>query len=98
MRWVDQKTYFEKVDGSAQKHSGKPPSRPCRLFWGPLVAILDFAGVAGGERAPPSPLGWYYINRLEVRSKDEKKYIKRANPKLIDQKLNKYIDRSKKIR
>ena len=38
-------------------------------FWGPLVAILDFAGggalqavrcgIAGGERVPPSPLGWY---------------------------------------
>jgi len=29
---------------------------------GPLAAILDFAGGAGGaggERVPPSPLGWY---------------------------------------
>ena len=31
-------------------------SRPRRPFWGPLEAIFDFAG---GERVPPSPLGWY---------------------------------------
>ena len=24
-----------------------------------MAVILDFAGVAGGERVPPSPLGWY---------------------------------------
>ena len=24
------------------------------------MIILDFAGVAGGERVPPAPLGWYY--------------------------------------
>ena len=46
-----------------QKLTGAPKnlllSRSRRPFWGPLAAILDFAGVAGGQRAPPSPLGWY---------------------------------------
>ena len=32
-------------------------SRPFRPFWGPLAAILD---CTGGERVPPSPLGWYF--------------------------------------
>ena len=49
-----------KVAQNAQKPRGKHLSRPRRLFWDPLAAILDFAGVAGGERASPSPLGWYY--------------------------------------
>ena len=31
-------------------------SRPRLPFWGPLTAILDFAG---GERVPPALLGWY---------------------------------------
>ena len=31
---------------------------PCRPFWGPLAAILDFTG---GERVPPAPLGWYSV-------------------------------------
>ena len=37
-------------------------SRLCRPFWilGPPAAILDFVGVAGSERVPPSPLGWYF--------------------------------------
>ena len=39
---------------------GRHLSSPRRPFWGPLVAILGFAGVAGGERVPPSSLGWYY--------------------------------------
>ena len=38
-------------------------SRPRGPFWGPLAAILDLAGVAGGEQAPPSPLGWYLYNK-----------------------------------
>ena len=40
----DQKTYLAKVDGSSQKHRDTPSSRPCRPFWGPLTAILDFWG------------------------------------------------------
>ena len=40
----DQKTYFANDDGSAQKPRGRPLSRPRRPFWGPLAAILDFAG------------------------------------------------------
>ena len=49
-------------------------ARLCRPFWGPLAAILDFVGsaalqavrrcrrcgVAGGDRVPPLPLGWYF--------------------------------------
>ena len=29
-----------------------------KTCWGPLAAILD---IAGGERVPPSPLGWYCV-------------------------------------
>ena len=29
-------------------------------FWGPLTAIFDFAGIAGGERMPPAPLGRHF--------------------------------------
>ena len=39
-----QKTYLAKVDGSAQKPKVRPLSRPRRPFWGPLAAILVFAG------------------------------------------------------
>ena len=42
-----------------QKPIGRHLFRPRLPFWGPLAAILDFAGVAGGERVPPAPLGWY---------------------------------------
>ena len=42
----DQKTYFAKVDRSSQKPRGRHLSRTPRPFWGPLVAILDFAGGA----------------------------------------------------
>ena len=45
---MDQKPYLAKVDGSAQKSRGRPP----RHFWGPLMAILDYAGVAGDDRVP----------------------------------------------
>ena len=38
---------------------GKHLSRPRPPFWGPLAAILDFAGVAGGKQVLPAPLGWY---------------------------------------
>ena len=38
----DQKNYLEKVDRSAPKPWGIPLSRPQRLFWRPLAAILDF--------------------------------------------------------
>ena len=40
----------------------RPKTRPPLPFWGRLVAIMDFAGVAGGERVLPSPLGWYFFN------------------------------------
>ena len=39
---MNQKTYFAKVDLSAQK----PKDGHCQPFWGPLAAILDFAGDA----------------------------------------------------
>ena len=40
----DWKTYLAKVDRSGQKQRCRPLSRPCRPFWGPLAAILDFWG------------------------------------------------------
>ena len=43
-------TYFVKVDRSTQKLMECPFSKPVGPFV-PLVAILDFMGVAGGE--PP---------------------------------------------
>ena len=42
----DQKPYFAKDDGSAQKPGVTSLSRPCRPFLGPLADILDFAGGA----------------------------------------------------
>ena len=50
---MDQKTFFAKVDRSAQKPRGRHLSRPRQPFWGPQAAILDFAGVSGGERVSP---------------------------------------------
>ena len=40
-------------------------SRPRRPFWGPLLAILDFAG---GERVPLAPLDWYW-HHIQYNSK-----------------------------
>ena len=37
---------------------GRHLSRHRRPFWGPLAAILDFAG---SEQVPPSPLGLYCL-------------------------------------
>ena len=55
------KTYLAKVAKNAQKSRVRHLSRPRRPFWGPLAAILDFAGVAGGEQVPSSLLGWYFM-------------------------------------
>ena len=55
------KTYFPKVDGSANIPRGRHLFRPSRPFWDPVVTILDFAGVAGGERVPPTFLGWVFL-------------------------------------
>ena len=55
---LDQKTYLAKADKSAQKPRGGHSSRPHWPFWGPLAAILDFAG---GERVRLAPLGSYFI-------------------------------------
>ena len=41
---MDQKTYFAKADRSAQNVGVTSLSRPRWPFWGPLAAILDFAG------------------------------------------------------
>ena len=39
---------------------------PIGHFGGPLVVILDFAGVAGAgsEHVPLAPLGWYYQQKF----------------------------------
>ena len=52
----DQKTYLAKVDGSAQKPRVRPLSRPRWPFWGPLVAILGFAGGAALQAVSECPL------------------------------------------
>ena len=45
-----------KVDGSAQKPRGRHLSRPPLPFWGPLAAILDFAGGAALQAVSERPL------------------------------------------
>ena len=48
------------------KNLGVHLSRPRRPFWGPLVAILDFAG---GERVSPLLLGRYFntsVTKLSI--------------------------------
>ena len=50
------KNLFGKVDGSTQKSRGRPLSRLRQLFWGPLAAILDFAGGAALQAVSERPL------------------------------------------
>ena len=52
----DQKTYFAKVAENAQKRRGRHLSRPRPPFWGPLAAILDFAGGAALQAVSERPL------------------------------------------
>ena len=52
----DQKIYLEKVAKNAQKARGRHLSRPRRPFWGPLAAILGFAGVAALQAVSERPL------------------------------------------
>ena len=58
-----------KVDRSSQKPR-RHLLRPRWPFWRPLAAILNFAGVAvaGGERVPLAPLGWYCICLVVILS------------------------------
>ena len=56
------KLIYRKLLRMPKNLGGRHLSRPRQPFWGPLVAILDFAGVADGERVPPAPLGWYYFH------------------------------------
>ena len=44
-----------KVDGSDQKLRGTYLSRPRRPFWGPLAAILEFAGGAALQALSECP-------------------------------------------
>ena len=46
MKCSDQKTYLSKVAENAQKPRGRHLTRPHQPFWGPLLAILDFTGIA----------------------------------------------------
>ena len=52
---MDQITYLAKDDGSAQNPWGKHLSRSGRPFWGPLAAILDFAGSAALQAVSECP-------------------------------------------
>ena len=51
------------MTGTPKNPRGRHLSRPRRPFWGPLAVILDFAG---GERVPPAPLGWYFIQNYAI--------------------------------
>jgi len=53
---LDQKTYLAKVDGNTQNPRGRHLSRPPLPFWGPLAAILDFAGGAALQAVSERPL------------------------------------------
>ena len=46
--------------GSERPISYNIPFLTRRLFWSPLVAMLDFAG---GEQVLPLLLGWYFLRR-----------------------------------
>ena len=50
------KTYLAKVAKNAQKSRVRHLSRPRRPFWGPLAAILDFAGGAALQVVSEGPL------------------------------------------
>ena len=49
------KTCLAKVAQNAQKPRGRHLSRPRRPFWGPLAAILDFAGGAALQAVSECP-------------------------------------------
>ena len=53
---MDQKTYLAKVAKNAQKPRGRHLSSPHQPFWGPLAAILDFAGGAALQALSECPL------------------------------------------
>ena len=63
----DQKTYFANVDRSTQKSNRRHLSRPCQTFLGPQAALLDFEGIAGGERVPWVPLGRNFLIGMSNR-------------------------------
>ena len=70
MEYSDQKTYFVKVDRSAQTPRSKRLSRTQSAICGPPSSHVGFCrlyGVAGGERMPPAPLGWYFYNSRKRR-------------------------------
>ena len=50
-----EKTYLEKLDGRALKPRGRHLYRPWRPFWGPLAAILNFAGGAALQAVTECP-------------------------------------------
>ena len=52
---MDQRTYFVRVGRSAPNSRGRHLSRPRQPFWGPLVAILDFADGAVLQAVSENP-------------------------------------------
>ena len=46
---------------------------------GPLEAVLDIEGVAGGERVPPELLGWYSLWFLQRDCSNEKRYLRKLD-------------------
>ena len=64
MKWLDQKTYVAKVDGSVQKPRGIHLSRPCCPFWNHLVANLDFAHGVGLQAMSECP--WCRLDGIYV--------------------------------
>ena len=55
---ASKKTYWAKVEGSAKKSRVRHLSRPRQPFLIHREAILD---VAGSDRVPPAPMGWYFF-------------------------------------
>ena len=62
-RCSDQKTYLAKVDGSTQQRRGRHIFTPRQPFWGPLPAILDFAGGAALQAVSKCPRRWTIVNK-----------------------------------
>ena len=79
---MNQKTYLAKVDQRVLKFNLLPdPVSHFRVGGEVLQAVrcCRWCGVAGGERVPPAPLGWYnkrnHESGLEGRDVNQNDYL-----------------------